>query len=76
MGGLKKIIGGGAPKTPQSVVDAERRAKEAEAKAAAADAQSIVDTDYRKRTQRGKVSTILTKPTAEAGTQTRSLLGG
>lgn len=70
MGGLM----GGSPKTPQSVIDAEKRAKDAEAKAAADEAQSKADAEIRRQKQRGKASTILTQPdTSSTG---RSLLGG
>lgn len=70
MGGIT----GGKPKTPQSVVDAEKRAKDAEAKAAADALAAKNDAEYRRTKQRGKVSTILTAPSV-AGVG-RSLLGG
>lgn len=69
MGGIM----GGKPKTSQATIDAERRAKEAEAKAAADAAQAKADEEYRMKKQRGKVSTILTAPDATSG---RTLLGG
>lgn len=75
MGKIKKLFGGGKVATPQYVIDAERRAKEDEAKAAADAAQAEVDKDYRKRNQRGKAGTILNKTDAEAATG-RTLLGG
>lgn len=67
-------IMGGKPKTPQSVLDAERRAKDAEAKAAADASQQAADEEYRRRKQRGKASTILTGDSGS--TAGRTLLGG
>lgn len=61
------------PKTSQAVLDAERRANEAEAKAKADELQAKMDEEYRSKKQRGKASTILTGGDSGTG---RSLLGG
>jgi hypothetical protein len=69
-----------APKTPkisQSVLDAERKAKEAEEKAAKDAAQLELDKEYKAKKQRGKASTIITGDQKSSGTGTgRTLLGG
>lgn len=65
-------IMGGKPKVSAAAQDAERRAREAEAKAALEDQQRKDDEEYRRIKQRGKVSTILTTP-VESG---RTTLGG
>lgn len=59
-------------KTPQSVIDAEKKAKQEEAKAKIAELQAQADEEYRRKKQRGKAATILTSQDQTAG---RSLLG-
>jgi len=79
MGKFKSLFSAPKQKTPQSVLDAERRANEAEAKAKAAEAQAAMDAEYKLKKQRGKASTILTGGTAAGGDTTgatRTLLGG
>lgn len=61
------------PGTSQAVLEAERRAKEAEAKTKAEELQAKMDEEYRTKKQRGKASTILTGDDAGTG---RTLLGG
>lgn len=68
MGGIM----GSKPKPSAAAQDAERRAREAEAKAALEEQQRKDDEEYRRIKQRGKVSTILTTP-VESG---RTMLGG
>ncbi len=77
MGKLKKLFGAPKQTTPQYVLDAEKRAKEAEAKTAADALQKKMDEEYKMKKQRGKASTILTGG-GETGTTdtTRTLLGG
>lgn len=64
MGGIM-----GKPKTPQSVIDAERRAKEAEEKALRDEEQGKVDAKYRLEKQRGKASTVLLGDESSAGSK-------
>lgn len=59
------------PGTSQALIDAERRAKEAEDKAKADELQAKMDEEYRRKKQRGKASTILSDDD-----KNRSLLGG
>jgi len=74
MGKIKKLFGA-TPKTPQYVIDAERKAKEAEALAAKEAAQVELDKEFKSKKQRGKASTILTGAQETTGTG-RTLLGG
>jgi len=64
------------PKTSQATIDAERRAKEAEDKAAKDAAQLELDKEYKTKKQRGKASTILTQPQQDTIATGRTLLGG
>lgn len=54
---------------------AEKNAKDAEKKAADADAQAKADEEFRRKNQRGKSSTILSS-VDDSSTGSRSLLGG
>lgn len=71
MGGLFKKP---KMKTPQSVIDAEAKAKAAEVAAKKAEAQAKADEEYRRTKQRGKAATILTTAQNQQS-GTRSLLG-
>lgn len=71
MGGL---MGGGKVDT-RAADRAEMEAKDAAKKAAAAEAQSKADEEYRRKNQRGKTSTILSS-VDDAASGSRSLLGG
>ena len=71
MGGLM-----GSGKVDTRAADrAEADAIEAKKKAAAAEAQSKADEEYRRKHQRGKTSTILSS-VDDAASGSRSLLGG
>lgn len=64
------------PKTSSATKDAERRAADAEAKARKDEEMALADEEYRRKNQRGKISTVLTKPAMTEGGASRSLLGG
>ena len=64
----------GGPKVDKSAqIEAERRAREAEAKTKLDEQALAADTEYRRTRQRGKASTILTVGPQDA---TRTMLGG
>jgi len=75
LGKIGKILGIKKPKTPQYVLDAERRAREAEETAAKDAKQSEMDEEYRRTKQRGKRATILSSE-GNASSNTKTLLGG
>jgi hypothetical protein len=69
------MTGAMRPKTSQATKDAERRAREAEEKAAKDAKQSEMDEEYRRTKQRGKRATILSSE-GNASSNTKTLLGG